>query len=147
MLLGFTKGISVDVSYLLINDVLEYNPPYVQSDFMCDPGPTMNYMLRCSLSSFWMVWARNIFEAVLGQAQWIGPPFAARVQIPSPSFTFFHHTIDVCIFQWIAKNETWKKTKRVLGLPEYLKSVLWQQHCSLQPNGTSAHSPIFLTTK
>ena len=39
-LCGFTKGVSVDVLYLKINDVLEYNPPYVQSDFMCNPGPT-----------------------------------------------------------------------------------------------------------
>ena len=30
-LCGFTKGVSVDVLYLKINDVLEYNPPYVQS--------------------------------------------------------------------------------------------------------------------
>ena len=28
---GFTKGVSVDVSYLKINDVLDYNPPYKQS--------------------------------------------------------------------------------------------------------------------
>ena len=26
---GFTKGVSVDVSCLLINDFLEYKPPYV----------------------------------------------------------------------------------------------------------------------
>ena len=25
---------------LKINDVLEYNPPYVQSDFTCNLGPT-----------------------------------------------------------------------------------------------------------
>ena len=31
MLRGFTKGVSVDVLYLQINDVLEYNLPYVQS--------------------------------------------------------------------------------------------------------------------
>ena len=31
MLYRFTKGVSVVVLYLLINDVLEYNPPYVQS--------------------------------------------------------------------------------------------------------------------
>ena len=37
---GFTKGENVDVLYLKINDVLEYNPPYVQSDFMCNPGCT-----------------------------------------------------------------------------------------------------------
>ena len=28
---GFTKGVSVDVLYLKINDFLEYNLPYVQS--------------------------------------------------------------------------------------------------------------------
>ena len=32
MLCGFTKGVSVDVSYLSINDILEYKPPYVQSE-------------------------------------------------------------------------------------------------------------------
>ena len=35
---GFTKGVSVDALYLKINDVLEYNLPYEQSDFMCNPG-------------------------------------------------------------------------------------------------------------
>ena len=37
---GFTKGVSDDV-----NDVLVYNPPYVQSDFTCNLGLTvkMNY--------------------------------------------------------------------------------------------------------
>ena len=30
---GFTEGVSVDVLYLEINDVLEYNLPSVQSDF------------------------------------------------------------------------------------------------------------------
>ena len=34
---GFTKGVSVDVLYLKINDIVEYNPPYIQSDFMCNP--------------------------------------------------------------------------------------------------------------
>ena len=29
----FKKGESVDVSYLKINDILEYNLPYVESDF------------------------------------------------------------------------------------------------------------------
>ena len=41
MLHGFTKGVSMDVSYLKINDVLEYNLPYVQSDFTCNPGATI----------------------------------------------------------------------------------------------------------
>ena len=36
---GFTKGVSVDVSYLYINDVLEYHLPYVESNFMCNLGP------------------------------------------------------------------------------------------------------------
>ena len=39
-LCGFTKGVNVDVLNLSINDILEYNPPYVQSDFMCNSGPT-----------------------------------------------------------------------------------------------------------
>ena len=29
--------VSVDVLYLKINEVLEYNPPYVQSDFAYNP--------------------------------------------------------------------------------------------------------------
>ena len=40
MMCGFINRISVDVSYLLINDVLEYNLPYMQSDFTSNPGPT-----------------------------------------------------------------------------------------------------------
>ena len=39
MLHGFKKGVSVDVLYLKINYILEYNLPYMQSDFMCNPGP------------------------------------------------------------------------------------------------------------
>ena len=35
---GFIKGVSVDVLYLKINDAVEYNLPYVQSDFMCNLG-------------------------------------------------------------------------------------------------------------
>ena len=31
----------MDVSYLKINDILEYNLPYMQSDFTCNPGPTI----------------------------------------------------------------------------------------------------------
>ena len=38
--LGFKNGISVDALYLKINVILEYNLPYVQSDFMCNLGPT-----------------------------------------------------------------------------------------------------------
>ena len=40
MMCGFIKGVSVDVLYVYINDVLEYNPPYLQSDFTCNSGPT-----------------------------------------------------------------------------------------------------------
>ena len=36
---GFTKGVCVDALYLK-NDVLEYSPPYVQSNFTCNPDPT-----------------------------------------------------------------------------------------------------------
>ena len=32
---GFTKGVSVDVLFL------EYNLPNVQSNFTCNPGPTI----------------------------------------------------------------------------------------------------------
>ena len=39
---GFTKRVSVDVLYLKINDVLEYNLPYMQSNFTCNPGPTLS---------------------------------------------------------------------------------------------------------
>ena len=38
---GFTKGVSGDVLYLQINDILEYNLPYVQSDFTYNLGPTI----------------------------------------------------------------------------------------------------------
>ena len=41
----FYKGGSVDVSYLSINDVLEYNPPYLKSDFTCNLGPMLFYVL------------------------------------------------------------------------------------------------------
>ena len=30
----------MDVFSLKINDILEYNLPYVESDFECNPGPT-----------------------------------------------------------------------------------------------------------
>ena len=40
MTCGFTKGVRVDVFYLSINDFFEVNPPYGQSDFMVNPGPT-----------------------------------------------------------------------------------------------------------
>ena len=43
VLLGFTKWVSMDVLYLKINDVLEYNLPYVQSNFMYNPGPKGYY--------------------------------------------------------------------------------------------------------
>ena len=35
----------MDVSYLSINDVLEYNPPYLKSDFTCNLGPMLFYVL------------------------------------------------------------------------------------------------------
>ena len=44
---GFTKGVSVDVLYLQINDVLEYSPPYVQSG-----SDGINRMLLLSLVIF-----------------------------------------------------------------------------------------------
>ena len=44
---GFTKGVSVDVLYLQINDVLEYSPPYVQSG-----SDGINRMLLLSLDIF-----------------------------------------------------------------------------------------------
>ena len=39
----------MDVLYLLINDVLEYNLPYMQSDFTCNPGLTdyLTYHVHC----------------------------------------------------------------------------------------------------
>ena len=40
MTCGFTKGVSVDVLYLLINDFFEVNLTYSQSDFTVNPGPT-----------------------------------------------------------------------------------------------------------
>ena len=36
---GFTKGVSVDVLFFKINDIFGHNPPFVQSDFTCNPGP------------------------------------------------------------------------------------------------------------
>ena len=48
MLHGFTKGVSVDFSYLQINDILEYNPPYVQSDFTFNSGLTLQLFLTGS---------------------------------------------------------------------------------------------------
>ena len=37
----FHKGGKSGCCVLLINDILEYNPPYVQSNFTCNPGPTI----------------------------------------------------------------------------------------------------------
>ena len=39
-LCGFTKGVSMDILYLLTNDILEYNLPNVQSNFMWNLGLT-----------------------------------------------------------------------------------------------------------
>ena len=45
---GFTKGVSVDVLYLQINDFLEYNLPYMNSDYsICNLGP-MSLITGCS---------------------------------------------------------------------------------------------------
>ena len=41
MSLGFINGVSVDVLYLYINDVLVYNQPCVQLNFTCNPGLTI----------------------------------------------------------------------------------------------------------
>ena len=52
VLLGFTKWVSMDVLYLKINDVLEYNLPYVQSYFTCNLGAMLeNWQGFC--------WTRN----------------------------------------------------------------------------------------
>ena len=37
----FYKGGKCECFILVINDILEYNLPYVQSDFTCNPGPTI----------------------------------------------------------------------------------------------------------
>ena len=36
----FYKGGKCECFILVINDILEYNLPYVQSDFTCNLGPT-----------------------------------------------------------------------------------------------------------
>ena len=41
----FYKAVSVDVLYLKINDVLEYNMPYVQSDFMSNLGQAIKMLI------------------------------------------------------------------------------------------------------
>ena len=41
---GFTMGVSVDVPFLQINDNLEHNLPYVQSNFTCNPDLTLQRM-------------------------------------------------------------------------------------------------------
>ena len=41
MLRGFTMGVSVDVLCLKINEILEYNPPYLKANFMPNPCPTI----------------------------------------------------------------------------------------------------------
>ena len=38
---GFTKGVSVNVSSLKVNGILEYNLLYVQSDFTCNLSPML----------------------------------------------------------------------------------------------------------
>ena len=49
---GFTKGVSVDLSCLYKNDVLEYNSPYMQSDFTCNLGPREISMQQPSIHSY-----------------------------------------------------------------------------------------------
>ena len=34
------SGVRVDVLYLKINYIINYNLPFVQSDYKCNPGPT-----------------------------------------------------------------------------------------------------------
>ena len=45
MTCGFTKGVSVDVLYLEINDFFELNLPYSQSDFMVNSGSHKFYVI------------------------------------------------------------------------------------------------------
>ena len=55
---GFTKGVGVDVLYLLINDILEYNPPHMRSNFKCNPGPIKKFYgidYRSADSSPWLL--------------------------------------------------------------------------------------------
>ena len=49
---GLTKGVSVDLSCLYKNDVLEYNSPYMQSDFTCNLGPREISMQQPSIHSY-----------------------------------------------------------------------------------------------
>ena len=37
---GFTKGVS-GCFVLVKNEILEYNLPYVETDFTCNPGPIL----------------------------------------------------------------------------------------------------------
>ena len=48
---GCTKGVSVDILYIEINDVLEYNPPYVQSGSI-DLLDTMSLLIYLEGTSF-----------------------------------------------------------------------------------------------
>ena len=62
MMRGFLKGVSEDVLYLQINDVLEYNLPYVQSDFMCNLGPTkiLTQHLHCKIPFMFYCWGNPV---------------------------------------------------------------------------------------
>ena len=73
---GFIKGVSVDVSYLYINDILKYNLPYVQSNFTCNPGLTgilkslSNQASKCKLSNDHpLVTAKRFILSVPGEMQ------------------------------------------------------------------------------
>ena len=50
---GFTMGVSVDVPFLQINDNLEHNLPYVQSNFTCNPDLTLQRMYDYKLHFTW----------------------------------------------------------------------------------------------
>ena len=48
MMQGFIKGVRVNISYLKLNVILEYHPPYMHSNFMSNPGLTTH--------SSWLLW-------------------------------------------------------------------------------------------
>ena len=65
MLRGFTKGVSVYVSFLEINDIIGYNLPYMQTDFMRNLGPTpchTQYSGRDLASTISIAWFKSYFD-------------------------------------------------------------------------------------
>ena len=65
MLRGFTKGVSVYVSFLEINDIIGYNLPYMQTDFMRNLGPTLchtQYSGRDLASTISIAWFKSYFD-------------------------------------------------------------------------------------